>query len=57
MNNDEQFESRLQREPLRSVPPDWRAEILRAAREVTAPRHSSPASRNCFAPHGMNGHS
>ena len=57
MNNDEQFENRLQRQPLRPVPPVWRAEILSAAREATASRQSSPASshsswwRELFWPH------
>ena len=31
MNNDEQFENRLRRQPLRPVPPTWRGEILAAA--------------------------
>ena len=32
MNNDrEQFEDRLQRQPLRPVPPEWRGQILGAA--------------------------
>src|ERR1019366_505206 len=35
------FESRLQRQPLRQMPPDWRAEILAAAREAQAPVHAS----------------
>lgn len=32
MNDKDQFELRLQGRPLRPVPPDWREEILRAAR-------------------------
>src|ERR1035437_3253068 len=35
------FESRLQRQPLRQMPPAWRAEILAAAREAQAPVHAS----------------
>ena len=31
MNNDEQFENRLRRQPLRTIPPAWREEILTAA--------------------------
>ncbi len=31
MNNDEQFENRLRRQPLRPIPPAWRGEILAAA--------------------------
>jgi hypothetical protein len=32
MNEDKQFEQRLCRQPMREVPPAWRAEILAAAR-------------------------
>ena len=35
------FESRLQRQPLRQMPPAWRAEILAAAREAQTPVHAS----------------
>ena len=35
------FEQRLQRQPLRQAPAEWRAEILAAAREEQAIRHSS----------------
>lgn len=31
MNDDEQFENRLRRQPLRTVPPAWRGEILAKA--------------------------
>jgi hypothetical protein len=31
MNNDEQFENRLRRQPLRPIPPAWREEILTTA--------------------------
>jgi hypothetical protein len=31
MNNEDQFEQRLRRQPLRQVPPAWREEILAAA--------------------------
>jgi hypothetical protein len=35
------FEQRLSRQPLRPIPPDWRAEILAAAREAqSVPRAS-----------------
>jgi hypothetical protein len=37
----EDFEQRLQRQPLRQVPAEWRAEILSAAREGQTIRHSS----------------
>ncbi|MDD5138704.1 MAG: hypothetical protein PHY43_00410 [Verrucomicrobiales bacterium] len=40
MMNDEteQFERRLSRQPLRQVPPEWRAEILAATREAGTAR-------------------
>lgn len=31
MNNDEQFENRLRRQTLRTLPPEWRGEILKVA--------------------------
>jgi len=40
------FESRLQRQPLRPIPPEWRAEILAAARAAQVPYHSSPVTRH-----------
>ena len=43
MNNDEQFEQRLQRQPARKIPTDWREEILSAAN--SAHRPSPIASR------------
>ena len=42
------FESRLQRQPLRQIPPDWRAEILAAAREAQAPHHAPRSTRQSF---------
>jgi hypothetical protein len=41
MNDFEQFEKRLQRQPLRQAPPAWREEIVSAARQAETPRHSS----------------
>ena len=38
MNNDEQFEQHLQRQPARKIPADWREEILSAAN--SAPKRS-----------------
>ncbi len=35
------FESRLQGQPLRQLPSDWRREILAAAREAPAPVHAA----------------
>jgi hypothetical protein len=40
------FEQRLSRQPLRQIPPAWRAEILVAARDVQASRHPSPVTRH-----------
>jgi hypothetical protein len=40
------FESRLQRQPQRQVPPAWRGEILAAAREAQAACHPSPVTRH-----------
>ncbi len=42
MNNDEQFENRLRRQPVKPIPAEWREEILDAARLVTT---SVPAPR------------
>jgi hypothetical protein len=40
MNADE-FEKRLQRQPLRQAPCEWRSEILAAARDAQTVRHAS----------------
>jgi hypothetical protein len=42
------FESRLQRQPLRPVPPAWRAEILAAAREAQPVHHVSRQPHQSF---------
>jgi len=39
--DDEQFEKRLQRQPLREVPTAWRDEILFAARKAAVPESGS----------------
>jgi hypothetical protein len=39
MTQDE-FEKRLQRQPLRQVPADWRQEILSAAQQASLPEHA-----------------
>jgi hypothetical protein len=41
MMNDEteQFESRLSRQPLRQIPGEWRAEILRVGRRAAVPKN------------------
>lgn len=41
MNYDEQFERCLSRQPVMSVPPAWRAEILTAAERATDSVHAS----------------
>jgi hypothetical protein len=43
MNSDD-FEKRLQHQPVRQVPPEWRAEILSAARQASLPPHASHPS-------------
>ena len=40
MNTDD-FEKQLQRQPLRPMPGEWRAEILSAARQASSPNHAS----------------
>jgi hypothetical protein len=47
MNADE-FERRLQRQPLRQAPCEWRSEILAAARDAQAAHHPSPATRHSW---------
>jgi hypothetical protein len=42
----EQFEQRLSHQPLRQVPPAWRAEILAAAHGAQPACHSSPVTRH-----------
>lgn len=44
MNSDD-FEKRLQRQPLREIPPEWREKILQGAE---TPRHSSSVIRHSF---------
>ena len=41
----EQFEQRLSRQPLKSIPAGWRAEILTAACAVPVARHVPPVTR------------
>lgn len=56
MNRDEQFENRLSRQPLREVPPAWRAEILSAVERAADSAHASrltphlPGWRELFWP-------
>jgi hypothetical protein len=46
MNRDDQFEKRLQRQPLREIPSTWRKEILSVAEAAAASRNSSASSRS-----------
>jgi hypothetical protein len=39
--NPDDFEKRLQRQPLRQVPAEWREEILSAARQASLSHHAS----------------
>lgn len=40
------FEQRVSHQPLRQIPPAWRAEILAAARDEQAACHPPPATRH-----------
>ena len=42
------FETRLTRQPVKQIPGEWRAEILAAAREEQAVRHSSFVIRHSW---------
>jgi hypothetical protein len=48
--NQNDFEARLRRQPPRQVPPEWRAEILGAARQTARSDHASlkPFARDSF---------
>lgn len=39
--NPDDFENRLQRQPLRQIPGEWREDILSAARQASLPHHAS----------------
>jgi len=39
--NPDDFEKRLQRQPMRQMPGQWREEILSAARQATLPEHAT----------------
>jgi hypothetical protein len=43
--NPDDFEKRLQRQPLRELPPEWRSQILKSA---VPSRHSPPVACNSF---------
>ena len=42
------FEQRLQRQPVRQIPPAWRAEILMAARDAQTVRHASRSTQHSW---------
>jgi hypothetical protein len=44
----EDFEQKLQRQPLRRVPAEWREEILTAVESAAATRHPSPVTRSSW---------
>jgi hypothetical protein len=52
MNGDD-FEKRIQRQPFREVPADWRAEILRTARSARLPANESRPTFFSFAKHQL----
>ena len=47
--NTEDFEKRLERQPLRQMPGEWRQEILSAARQASIPQHA-PRTRHHVSP-------
>jgi len=53
--NPDDFEIRLQRQPLRQIPAEWREQILSAARQASLPQHASrlthhvPSSRSLLS--------
>ena len=44
----DKFEQKLQRQPLRQVPAEWREEILTAVESAAATRHPSPVTRSSW---------
>jgi len=48
----EDFEKRLQRQPLRQLPDEWREEILSAARQAAAAQPAPPVLRSTTAEDG-----
>jgi hypothetical protein len=47
MNTDD-FEKRLERQPLRQMPGEWREEILSAARQASLPEHAPRATQHAL---------
>ena len=46
----EDFEKRLQRQPLRQIPSEWRAEILSAARQASLAQHAPRTTQHAHRP-------
>src|ERR1035437_8487295 len=44
----DKFEQKLQRQPLRQIPGEWREEILTAVESAAATRHPSPVTRSSW---------
>jgi hypothetical protein len=44
----DELEQKLSRQPLKEIPPAWRAEILSAAREAQAAHHASRVTQHSF---------
>lgn len=51
--NTEDFEKRLQRQPLRQVPGEWRVEILATARQAARPEHATRNTQHVPAPRSL----
>jgi UDP-N-acetylglucosamine:LPS N-acetylglucosamine transferase len=47
--NPDDFETRLQRQPLRPIPGEWRDDILSAARQASLPQHASRITHHTLA--------
>jgi hypothetical protein len=44
----DEFEQKLQRQPLQQVPAEWREDILSSAESAAVTRHSSPGTRQSW---------
>ena len=51
--NTEDFEKRLQRQPLRKIPGEWREEILSAARQASPSEHAPRTTHHAPAPRSL----
>ena len=54
--NPDDFETRLQRQPMRQIPGAWREQILSAARQASPARHAPPVLRSSTAEGGRTTH-